>query len=372
MDQAAAPAAQAAAPALNADQMQNIFDENNKRKKIQDIPLFFGNNKDTLTGRQLIERIENAGRIAATPWNEERKIIELEHCLQDRAAVWFRAAKNASGNDYTRWETVKTHFLGCYDSKATIQTAPLTVEQLVIKPDERVTDFYARMDVGFDLVSKVTPDAIKTLNAGAETDGVRLADEAARIAFVQAMVTRKCKEQIQFMQQLMFTYALPEHIRVKVQEAGHTRLWDAYETALRTEVMYSKKTGAKIHAIEDDTEAGLLDAEPEDEDHLNAINWARKRKGLPLRPRPAHFRRGPVFTPAASRGAKPATDLSKMTCRYCKQPGHMQPKCQARIKAGAPCVDHLGRPWKNQPKINDLLEDQPQVSSATLNSMRFA
>lgn len=361
--------------ALNAEAMQGIFDENNKRKKIQDIPLFFGTEKDSLTGRQLIDRIEAAGRVAATPWTGDRMIIELEHCLQDKSAVWFRAAKNASGNDFTVWANVKSEFLKCYDRAATIRTAPLTLEQLVIKPDEKVTDFYARMDVGFDLVNRVTPAEINTVLDGAELDGIALADLAARQAHVRALVTRKCKEQIQFLQQLMFTFALPEPIRIKVQEAGHTRLWDAYNTALQTEVLHSKKkSGVKINVVteNDEDEEGLAGEEPENEDHLNAINFARKRKGLPPKPRPAHFRRATVFTPGASRGARPTVDASKMTCRYCKQTGHMQPTCQARIRAGAPCVDHLGKPWRNQPKINDVQEDIAQVSSAALNSVRFA
>ena len=39
------------------DAMEAMFDTNNKRKKIQDIPTFYGSAKDTISGRYLIERV---------------------------------------------------------------------------------------------------------------------------------------------------------------------------------------------------------------------------------------------------------------------------------------------------------------------------
>ena len=71
------------------DAMEAMFDANNKRKKIQDIPTFYGSAKDTISGRYLIERIEAAAGVAATAWGPERKILELGHCLQGSALIWF-------------------------------------------------------------------------------------------------------------------------------------------------------------------------------------------------------------------------------------------------------------------------------------------
>ena len=345
------------------DAMEAMFDANNKRKKIQDIPTFYGSAKDTISGRYLIERIEAAAGVAATVWGPERKILELGHCLQGSALIWFRAVKNNGRLNWEDWDVVKTAFLKRYDPTASTRTAVHDLEKLKQKPEEPVGDFYARVDEVFEKLILTTPDAAKTGTA-AEINAIA---DASRDA-ARTMAKRMCRDSVQWIQQQVFVHGLTEPLRFKVQEVAAENLLDCYNAALDQELIYSReKRTARVNVLADEDDFDV-EAEPTDEDHLNMINYNRGRRGLPPRPRPAFFRRPASGNGNSSNGAK--LDKKDMRCRYkpCGKPGHLQTKCRMRIAAGAPCVDAQGNPWRTQPKGNDL--EAKQTATASLNTYR--
>ena len=348
------------------DAMEALFDANNKRKKIQDIPTFYGNGKDSISGRYLIERIEAAAGVAATAWGPDRKILELGHCLQGSALIWFRAVKNNGRLDWADWAVVKAAFLKRYDPTASTRTAVHDLEKLKQKPDEPVGDFYARVDEVFEKLILTTPESAKTGTA-AELNDIPAANRDA----AKAMAKRMCRDSVQWIQQQVFVHGLTEPLRFKVQEAATENLLDCYNAALDQELIYSKERRARVNAMQDE-ENDELEAEPEDEAHLNAINHFRKRRGLPPRARPAHWNRSNGAAPNGGK-ARASTDISKIKCRYkpCSKFGHFQKDCPMRIRDKAACVDASGKPWSTQPKVNDIAEDdEVKISSASLNYLR--
>ena len=349
------------------DAMEALFDANNKRKKIQDIPTFYGNGKDSISGRYLCERIEAAAGVAATHWDGPRKILELGHCLQGSALIWFRAMKQNGRLNWESWEVVKATFLKRYDPTASTRTAVQDLEKLKQKPDEPVGDFYARVAEVFEKMTLTVPEAAKT---GTAAELAAFTTDANRDAG-KAMAARWSRDHLQWVQQQIFVHGLNDPLRYKVQEAATENLLDCYNAALDQELIYSKERRARVNAMQDE-ENDELEAEPEDEAHLNAINHFRKRRGLPPRARPAHWNRS---NGAASNGgkARASTDISKIKCRYkpCSKFGHFQKDCPMRIRDKAVCVDASGKPWSTQPKVNDIAEDdEVKISSASLNYLR--
>ena len=361
--------------ALNAEAMQGIFDENNKRRKIQDIPAYYGNAKDKITGRQFIEKIEAAATVALPEWNDARKLIEIEHCLQGLALKWFVANKHTRPN-FNAWATVKAAFLVKYDPEATTTSMGVTLTQLYCRADEKVSDFYARVDENFHTLIELLPTRCKTYTEAADaTAWAALATAEARTAANEAL-PGKLREGFQWLQMSMFIHGLPHRIRKEVQRQDPTNLIDAHDYA-HTAELRDKKESQRINALEEDDD-DVAEEELEDEEHLNAINFYRKRKGLPPRPRPAHWAKPQAAAnPAGGLARKAPFDLANVKCRYkpCGQKGHMQRDCPKRLRDKAPCVDKDGKPYTSQlrGKVNDVTEEEDvKIASAHLNGLRFA
>ena len=75
------PAAAAAGPNL-----AQALTDHERLKRSTDMPLYFGHKeKDTITARHLIERIERGAEIAT--WDAARKCNELYMLLRDKALI---------------------------------------------------------------------------------------------------------------------------------------------------------------------------------------------------------------------------------------------------------------------------------------------
>ena len=93
--------------------MQAALGAHDRVRRSTDLPLFFGRaDKDTISARLLVDRIETAAQIAG--WNDDaRKLQEMYMILRDRAVVWWRSLPDA-GIDRAVWDDVKNEFLAMY------------------------------------------------------------------------------------------------------------------------------------------------------------------------------------------------------------------------------------------------------------------
>jgi hypothetical protein len=88
--------------------MAQALNDHDCLKRSTDMPLFFGRKeKDTITARHLIKRIDRAKAIAT--WNAERTCNELYMILREKALVWYESITD-DDIDLKDWDVVKKEF----------------------------------------------------------------------------------------------------------------------------------------------------------------------------------------------------------------------------------------------------------------------
>jgi len=315
-------------PAANPDIAQLLKDHEMNKKTTQ-IPLFLGTDKDTSTGRDIIEKIELAAGIAN--WNDARKIQELRGCVRDQAKKRMDSILDTCPEDMTVWANVKQEFLVQYDPKGTAKATCAGFTELNQKHGEKVGDFYGRVNEHFRrLLENRQPRHLGPLATEVFP--------AAQMDAARALATRATKDMLETIQQTVFTAGLNDQLRQKVMEAGKDTLYQAFRFASDIEIYLADKK-AKANAMrinsvldEEDNLDDNEEVEFENEDEFNAVNAFRVRRGLPPRPRPQRFRSsGYRSNNNSSNGSQNKRDFR---CRYCKKLGHNQTECRKRIREG--------------------------------------
>ena len=356
-----------AAAAANPDLAQ-ILQEHEANKKTTTIPIFYGTAKDTISGKNLIKRINQAAQVAN--WNDQRKLNELINAVRATAQDNLDAILETMTGEQN-WTNVVKAFLMHYDPKNTEKASCTVIADLHQKPGELVGDYYGRVNTHFRQIRDNRP-ALTYTPSEAELNAT---PEAQREGLRNA-IQRASNLGYQHMQQLIFTAGLQDRLRHKVMEKACTSLWACYAYASELETIQSdKEKKAKLNAVRHPEDEAVPD-QPQDEldrddweteEEFNAINAVRVRRGMPPRPRPKFFRRPNASGPATGSSNTNNGNKKDYRCRYCKKAGHSQAECRKRIREGGLCVDEAGKPWKNQPKVNDV-KDQNQPT--TLNCFR--
>ena len=365
--------------------MEAALETQGARKRLQDLPYFYADAKKDgqLTGRLFIDRIERAAAISNPVWNDARTIREFEASLLHKALIWYNTTKYADIDDFeTSWAVVKKEFLTTYDTVGTVDAAAISLEQMYCKPGESVSEFFGRAGQNFNIIADRLPAAQQEMTDAELAEIAGAADAAARRAIGRRIRKKNNMKVFKYVQKLMFLNGLPANMRSEIQTKKPETLMNAYHMAIEWEAAHKAPSSVakvnaakKINAIQEEDEEAeevpVEDQEPEDEAHLNAINTFRRRKNLPVKPRPDFWKNG---KPAGPGG--PNKENGKPKCRYCKKPGHKQDVCRARIAAGKPLVDQFGVPWKNQnPKVNTVEETNTanlsSVQAGSLNSLRI-
>ena len=357
--------------AAAAPDIAQILKDHDTTKKTTTIPLFYGKDKDTVTGKDLIRRINEAADVAG--WNADRKLKELRHAVRERAQENVDSfIDNRKKGVALTWDYVVKEFLAIYDPRGTAKTTCTVIADLHQKPGERVADYYGRVNTQFRKILETRPEEAYTLDA--ETiDALPDANKQS----VRDGVLNCSHRGYQHIQQLIFVAGLNDSLRHKTMEAAKNDLHDSYHYALGLEILLTDKK-AKLNAVQDtsdpddapepaitpDTDLG------ETEEEFEMVNAFRAQRGLPLKPRPKFFRRSNYSAPQhANNGNSNNGNGHKkdFRCRYCKKMGHTQTECRKRIREGGQCVDESGKPWKNQPKVNEF---KATTKTETLNYMR--
>ena len=340
------------AAAADAAAMQNALNAHDRIRKSTDIPKFHGNPaKDVLGAKTMLARIETAARVAR--WDDARKCDELELTLRDEARLWHESMSRA-GKNVNDWTELQREFLKAYEPRYSPKTYCTNFAELVQRPGEKVQSYWVRVDHAFDKMCTVKPANIDVVTL--PHDGVA-ADLALNLKKEGISQTQR-----HFLHQIFMAGLRPD-LRAKVMDANKDIVWDSVEYAREQEIILADTKGQKVNligqgvaavtaaaAVEDVDEDEEIDL---DEDELAILNAIRFKKGkAPFRSR-------------FNKGQGPRRDKKDMTCRYCKKKGHLQADCFSRQKAGAPCVDAKGEPYKK--RINAVAEevDIKQVQAVT-------
>ena len=102
--------------------------------------------KDTISARLFINRIETASRVAN--WDDARKLSEIYLVLRDRAVLWWSSLLDADV-DRANYAAVKADFLASYEPCYTSKTTCTNFQELVQRQGEAVHDYYLRIHDSF-------------------------------------------------------------------------------------------------------------------------------------------------------------------------------------------------------------------------------
>ncbi|EPS57234.1 hypothetical protein M569_17586, partial [Genlisea aurea] len=302
--------------------MQQALINHDRIRRSTELPLFFGNEQyDKVTAHNLIDRVNNAARIAN--WNDERKCIEFYMILRQGAITWWDSLELEDINRDNDWEAVKNHFLRAYAPRFTPRTNCTNFTKLFQKDGEKVQTFYLRVVETFKRISESRPANLTEVREAipAAVDG----------ALAERIKKEGLRDQERFFLGQMFIAGLKDRIRNRVMEQGPVTLQDMVtqareaETILEENEKRQQKAPVNIFSIspEDESEINASDKAYEQimedisEEELQSINAIRQQKGKP------------PFT----RNSSPRTNAR---CRYCGIVGHLQRECRKRIRNKAP------------------------------------
>ena len=102
--------------------------------------------KDTISARLFINRIETASRVAN--WDDAWKLSEIYLVLRDRAVLWWSSLLDADV-DRANYAAVKADFLASYEPCYTSKTTCTNFQELVQRQGEAVHDYYLRIHDSF-------------------------------------------------------------------------------------------------------------------------------------------------------------------------------------------------------------------------------
>ena len=341
--------------------MAAALNDHDRIRRSTELPLFFGRKeRDSISARLLIDRIATAAEIAN--WDEARRIREFYMILRDRALLWWNSLDDTDV-DKANWNAIKADFLASYEAKYTAKTTCTNFHELIQRPGEGCHDYYLRVHEAFTKMCEAKPEALNAVRAAAGAAANEVKAEGIRD------IERFFKHQL-------FLAGLKDDLRVKVMEAGKDTLHESMRLAVELEVIHQEKLKrGNVHAVSvaavaaDEGTSCEENVDDLNDDEIAAINAIRLRNGR------SPFK---AFRKKENGGAK-----SKVICRYCKKPGHVQKDCFARKKANAPMVDVNGKPYEDKKKVNSVdakTESPPSearshhvgaIVSDTLNSLNW-
>ena len=322
--------------------MQDALNQHHRIKKSTELPLFFGRkDKDSISAKLLVERVDTAGQIAT--WDAARKCAEFNLILRDRATIWWQSLEDADINKQD-WDAVKTEFLEAYEPKFTAKTTCTNFQELIQKQGETVLDYYLRVQEAFTKMCEAKPAALEAVRADQGT---------ATPAQAMGMKKEGIKDTERFFKHQLFKAGLRDDLRSEVMKAGKDTLQESKRLAIELEVINNDKKGRQIAAVQQMAEEGPNDDDDNlQEDEVAYINAMRHQKGR------APFR-GNNFRPRTSNGSNGNSGGQKdVVCRYCQAKGHYQKDCRKRLKWKAPMVDANGKPYEKK-KIFAVNEENP-------------
>jgi len=228
-------------PAAGANLAQALTDHE-RLKRSTDMPLYFGRKeKDTITARHLIERIEKGAVIAA--WDAARKCNELYMLLRDKAMVWYESLVDEE-LDLQDWDVVKREFLKTYEPKYSARTTCANFSDLVQKPGETINDFHVRVQTAYKRITDSKP---------ATMAAVRLAGATPDQAKLEGM-----KDMAKFFKHQLFLAGLSDNLRDKVLEAKKDTFTESLDLARELEsIQLDHRRSQKIAAVKAELQTGF-------------------------------------------------------------------------------------------------------------------
>jgi hypothetical protein len=121
---------------------QNVLMMHDRLKRSANLPLFYADeSKDTMTGYQLIERVEIT--TAITNWDDKRKGQYLASILWGQAQSWWDTL-DIFQIDKEAWANVNAIFLCSFELKHSANTVCANLQDLTRKSGESIYIYFAK------------------------------------------------------------------------------------------------------------------------------------------------------------------------------------------------------------------------------------
>ena len=319
-------------------QFQQLLGQHDNIRRSTEMPLFYGDKaKDVCSALYLVDRLENARRIAAWP-NDERACNEFYACLRGKALVWWEALKDHGVNNRV-WAEVKKAFLKAYEPKYSPKLTFTNFADLVQKNNESVHDFYLRITEVCRKMFFGRPEALFNIRADYPNAGAGAWD----LDTVKNIKKEGLEDDEMYIKHKIFIAGIKEELRCKVIEENKATLGESVYFAIELEaILNERKAQMKLNVIEEVDELNLSE---EEKNMINALRFKKKGNGGSFQKR---------MPPKAN-----ATTI----CRYCKKTGHFQKDCRSRIRDKAPMVDAQGKAYIK--KINPINQGEDKEENRT-------
>ena len=337
-------------------QMQAL-NEHERNKKVSDLPAFFGQTgKDTVTAKQLIQRIEKAA--AVCNWNDAQKALQLSCCFKGSALVWYEGLEKAHGLQTDDWDVLKKAFLAQYEGLVTSVNITLSIKDLQQRSGERVIDYTTRgqgvFNQCYDKIMATWTDTTKVPEAN---DGNRDACKASmKVAARGALMT---------LQMIMFEAGLQDHLRLDVSQKEHATLWELQQATLLAEARHTKTRKLQVAAIEEEDkpeeeeEADEATSVELEEDQYKEVAAVYAKEGRRM---PSFYKMKKRFSaPRKNQGNGSQAEKKPLECWHCGKKGHGIADCYSR-KAGRP---------KTQGTGGKVSEVEAQISNVNIETLNY-
>ena len=347
------------------------------RNDVSKLPLWFGvPSKDTITGRQWVQRVERA--IVATGWNDDQTMSFVASSLRGEAHDWFQVLPRSNVNPAV-WLEVRRAFLNSYDPARTARTA-VNIFEVRQESGESITNYHTKVCKALDDMEALLPAAarnpdpnnyVEAIRNRAAFQGLPADEKAASAANFQRQGITNCMNHVGLQ---IFVANMKPSIRTDLLKNMPPTLVEAYAEALNLEraATEPKKANSFISVqavsnsdnVEEQLEIELAAVQTRLNNYRNRGRGGRGGRG---------GGRASYNNSGAGRPQQPPQQQQQQTsgdynkCRYCKEIGHLQKFCQKRIANRAPQVDKFGNPFKKVSAVDDQAAAQAAAQQQSAN-----
>jgi len=103
----------------------NMAEQPNKRRwndSVSDLPVFHGNDKDTITAESIVSRVDTAAR--TLKWDDEQTYNNFSLAMRSNAEKWLTLQADIRGRDFLKsWQYIKPLFREAYVQENCMETS---------------------------------------------------------------------------------------------------------------------------------------------------------------------------------------------------------------------------------------------------------
>jgi hypothetical protein len=351
-------------------------------KDTSTIPLFYGNQKDTVTLQCFINRIDTGVR--TLNWTQNIAFTYFQNATRSTAAAWLESFLVDNPDQPQQWQIVKPHFRKAFGDS----TDPIVFAQEVfhIRPHQfnnSLFEYYNAISRAVKLhEEEFTPPPLPPLpeNHQLTEEEVAFVTTTHENAYKLAIQTVHAKLRKEF-----FLNGLSKaQLDLVVDKPHITTVHEMIAAIHQHESVQKKKNGngqattvPSVQSVQSTFPQNESEAKQEEvaatfqttTNNTNNTNFRGNYRGSNYRgnqnqtyrgagngyrgTNPNRGGAGAGYRPnynQANNSTNANTNNSGKTCIFCRKPNHIQDFCRARISQNAPCIDNQGKTY--WPKVH--------------------